>query len=643
MDCLLTIVEFIFIGGAYTIKPSELDISFAIQEKYERENEKNKILIKFNSKCPSSKIYYCDLIYVNFGGTELCQFYYLIYMGKKNTIIFDLDETSKPSFEIFFYTTDSKLNPSKLKYKDKEYNQLENYGNKYRSRVFFANVDPSKLEYINSEIANKNDLILEDKTYQAIFRLINHSEFEASLSDMKNYYTEFFDIKFEKLNNEQLGELGTFFEQFMEKFWIFFDMDINDLTFLTKRQEVYTELKKLSDDIVDNNYYYLLRDPKKNVYDKYKDNDVILTLFYHDFFLNEFLQLYKIGCAFDLEKFKSIKETAIKNHSFTDKIFDKLIDDDNLNLEQKVKILKTTTIFFQNSLWENRKIFGVNYINLKKISNENPYYKSLQLLEQIISELAEDSRLFEAFLYFDSDVIQNIMIKNTQTNYSYKDSFGKIFDVEQPKFITEYGISLMTLGQIKGHLLDLLPSVIIQIDSDNKIRALFENKTNMMVINEFILFSKKNEEDFNTESDSYIIPITIEILHEILGHGKLRYGGEKEEDNYSPLAVRDSKNNFKIQKIIKKVKLFDNTEKEINRGETGRVLEHYISENPDVIQSLKRRNLLKEIMNVTYWTGKNFDLLHKALNYENKNTHSNLDNILGDYDGDDECYECIFN
>lgn len=58
MDCLLTIVEFIFIGGAYTIKPSELDISFAIQEKYERENEKNKILIKFNSKCPSSKIYY---------------------------------------------------------------------------------------------------------------------------------------------------------------------------------------------------------------------------------------------------------------------------------------------------------------------------------------------------------------------------------------------------------------------------------------------------------------------------------------------------------------------------------------------------------------------------------------------------------
>ena len=80
----------------------------------------------------------------------------------------------------------------------------------------------------------------------------------------------------------------------------------------------------------------------------------------------------------------------------------------------------------------------------------------------------------------------------------------------------------------------------------------------------------------------------MEILHEVLGHGKLRYGIGVEEDNYSPLAVRDSKNNFQIQKIIKKVRLFNDIEVEINKGETGRVLEHYISENTEVIHFLKQ-------------------------------------------------------
>ena len=99
--------------------------------------------------------------------------------------------------------------------------------------------------------------------------------------------------------------------------------------------------------------------------------------------------------------------------------------------------------------------------------------------------------------------------------------------------------------------MSFLPSVIIIISTDTKIKALFQPKTDMMAINEFFLFNnygKGSEFIFKAEPDSYIIPITMEILHEVLGHGKLRYGIGIEEDNYSPLAVRDSKNNFQIQK-----------------------------------------------------------------------------------------------
>ena len=644
MNSLITVIEFIFVSDANAIKPSDLEFSFSHQGKdFEIENKNGNIQISFIPKCPKSKIYYCDIISVIYNKKILCDIYYLIYIGKKNTIIFDLDEVGKPSFEIFFYTKDSKFNPSKLKYKSKEYDQIENYGNKYRSRIFFANVNPLNLDYVNTEIMNKNNLLLGNKTYHAIFRLINDKQCEVSLSQMEDYFDYLEEIKQEKTNTEELKNLGEILNKFMEKYWEFDYYNHKDKISNDERQIIYKELKKLSDDVIDNNFYHLLAEPKKNVFEQYKNNhDDILDLFHHDFFLNQFFELDNIGYISDIDKFKSIKELLDKNKSLVETIYEQIFFDDNLNLDQKVRILKTITIFLQNSLKERKSIFGVNYINMKTISTENPYYKSIEFLKKIISDLTEESRLFEAFLYFDSNVIQNILVKNTQDKYSFKNAFGKIYNAEQPEFLTEYGISLMSLEQIKTHLLALLPTVIIQIDTDNKIRALFEKQTNMMVINEFILLGKLSNEYFNGNPDEYIIPLVMEILHETLGHGKLRYGIEKEEDNYSPLAIRDSKNNFKIQKIIKRVRLFDDTEREMNKGETGRVLEHYISENHNVINKLKRRILIEEIINPDYWTGKNFDLLHKALKCENKNVQSNLANILADYDSDDECYECLF-
>ena len=655
MNSLITVIEFIFVSNTNAIKPNDLVFSFANQGKeYEREDNYENVKITFFPKCQSSKIYYCDLISVVINNLKLCEFYFLIYIGKKNTIIFDLDEIGNPSFELFFYTKDSKLNPSALKYKDKEYNQLENYENKYRSRIFFANVDPTKLDYVNSEIVNKNNLNLGNNTYHAIFRVINDKKFEVSLSDMNKYFDYIEELEPGKIKMEQIRILKELLNKFMIKFWEFYRIDLNANdpalpALLIQRKNIYEELKKISHDVVTNDYYYFLQEPKKNKYEyyEYDQNDIndIVNMFYHDYFLHQFLQLDEKGYISDGEKFMSIREMACEEHRFIDEIFEKLYNDINLRLEQKVKILKTVTLFLDESSIEKKSIFGVNYINLKTISKENPYYKSIELLKKIISNLTEDSRLFEAFLYFDSNVIENILVKNTQSNYKYKDSFGKICNVEQPEFLTEYGISLMKVEEIKEHLKSLLPSIIIIIDTNTKIKALFQPKTNMMAINEYFLFNnfgKGSEIIFKAEPDSYIIPITIEILHEVLGHGKLRYGIGKEEDNYSPLAVRDSKNNFQIQKIIKKVRLFNDIEAEINKGETGRVLEHYISENTDVIQILKKKTIYKEIINPDYWTGINFDLLHKALKSDNKTTQSNLGNIITDYDSDNECYDCIF-
>ena len=191
--------------------------------------------------------------------------------------------------------------------------------------------------------------------------------------------------------------------------------------------------------------------------------------------------------------------------------------------------MKTATIFFNNALNKtDSTIFCVDYvnINIKNNSEKNPYFKSIEMLKKLISEITEDSRLFEAFLYFDCDIIENILMKNTQTEYNFQNIFGKITQVRQPEYLTEYGMSLMTVKEIKGHLLALLPSIIIKVDNNLNMRALYVKKTKLMIINELQIFGKLstfNGELSLLETDKYIVPLSMEILHEILAHGKLRY------------------------------------------------------------------------------------------------------------------------
>ena len=326
-------------------------------------------------------------------------------------------------------------------------------------------------------------------------------------------------------------------------------------------------------------------------------------------------------------------------------LYYQLNNDENINIELKMSILRTVTIFLRKSLCTTKKIFKLDYININIISEESPYLKSNIMLKNIIKEITEESRLFEAFLYFDSQIIQNILLKNTEKDYNYMDIFGKNIQVKQPEFVTEYGMSLMTVEEIKQHLLNLLPTIIIRIDSNMSIRVLYERKTKLMVFNELQMFGDpftENEELFKKEADYYIVPISMEIFHENLSHGKLRYNYEVE---FSPLILRDSKYDFKIQKIMKRIKLDYNEEKIINKGETGRVFEHYISEDKNFIHKLKSRTTNLDIINSKYWTDKNFNSLYKAINCdeENNNLKFQEEIILDDYEDENEGnYYCVF-
>ena len=642
MEPLLTIVQFIFITSSNQEDTSEFTFKFGSSEEEYKLDELG--CISPSDKNQKSKVYYCDQIEIKYNNRIKYSFHFLIYRKKVNTIILDLDEKNKPSFELLFYTKDQLLNPTSVKYKNIKYAQLVNYGNKYRSRIFFANVDPNQLQYINSDTMAQYKNVFEDyETYHVLLRIPNNDKMEISVTKM-NYYNDIReDIIGEKsqLSEDEFQTLEKSLDKFDKKYetFISFSSLSND-----QRKMLFSELTELSKKISFDELYSFIVEPNNYKIDPL--NKKLLTLFYMDFNLNQFLEISDLienmPNQFELARFKASKyRTMVKT------IFTELNNDKNINMNQKIQILRTITIFFNNSLHKDENnIFGVEYINLNNISKQNPYFKSIEMLKKLISEITEDSRLFEAFMYFDSDIIQNILMKNSQAEYDYINIFGRKTKLNQPEYITEYGMSLMTEKEIKEHLTNLLPSIIIKIDSNINMRALYEKKTGQIIINEFQIFGtfiKENEKLFKIEPNNYVLPITMEILLDILGHALLR--SNKNQDENSPLVLRDSKYDFQVQKLMKKVRLDTNNEIRVNKGESRKVLEHYISEDINVIQKLKKRNSIIELNDIKYWTGKNFNSLHRVLNlskeYENlSNFHDeiNIDDFINDQE---DYYDCM--
>ena len=509
--------------------------------------------------------------------------------------------------------------------------------------IFFANVDPTKLQYINSKsMIDYNFNFNNEGTYQALFRIYQDNKFEVSLTEMNSYLD--INLNFQKpkkvILDDEFIKIEKMFVDFYAKYNNY--LSINRAS-IDERNKAYLEIKKSADKIKDDNLYELFDNPDIYVYND-SFSEKLFDLFHIDFSLNQFLKLDKQ----DEYRFEFIYNKVLKYKKMEEKFYVQLKADESINTEQKIKMIQTITLFLQKAPIERKDIYAIDYLNINETNEENPYPKSIQMLKKLISELTEESRLLEAFIYFDSKIIQNILQKNTQKEFSYQDAFDLKTTVEQPKFITEYGFNLMTVDEIKQHLLSLLPSVIIKIDTNINLRALYEDKTNIMVINEFRMFGsffERNEEGiFIIEPDRYIVPISMEILHEMLGHAKLRLNKDFEK---SPLVLRDSKYDFKVQKLMKKVKLDFTDEILVNQGESGRVLELYISENKNAIRKLKERTRNTEINDTKYWTGKNFNALHKLLNLDNENKNNinfNKTIILDDdNDDDDEYCTCMIN
>ena len=54
-----------------------------------------------------------------------------------------------------------------------------------------------------------------------------------------------------------------------------------------------------------------------------------------------------------------------------EKFYEQLKYDDDINIEQKIRMLRTITIFFKKVLIKDKNVFAIDYLNINAISIEN--------------------------------------------------------------------------------------------------------------------------------------------------------------------------------------------------------------------------------------------------------------------------------
>lgn len=561
-----------------------------------------------------------------------------IYKGITNHIYYDTLEKNPTTIEMIFFSKDPSKIPLSIKYKNNFLSNFDNNNNTCRTRFCLAHINPNELQYLNSEDFMKNNFKFDNNSYQAIIRFAQDNTIKYSIAPFKIESKKYFDE--EKIVQKEDYEL---LEGFCSNYLKF----LNNLCDLKNNQKLNEEtLNEFSSDLesLKNNYMQIEKTGLFQFLSNPSDIDHIsdsLELIYNNNLLSEFIAIYKQKN--NVMDFSGCASYAIETHEFYYKFYKKIAGDKNLNKSEKIKLLEAGSIICIKVILLKSSIKGIDYINIESAGKSNPYYMAAELLLEIIKNLNENSRLFETFLYFNSGCIFNYLEKDNKMKYYAKNVFDRVVEIETYNYKTEFGLSLLNIEQIKNHLMQLVPKTIIRVETGIEFRAYFEKETRVMIINELAMFYETID-NLNVlykkeGAKKYVIPIMMELLHEMLCHGKVRF---LNDDEKSPRFFRDSNNNFDYKSILRECKLENNSYAKLPVPESGRILESFISENVNVINSLKSpidNNI--QLIDYKLWIGPTFEELEKKVvqtqSYGKNIGKAMLTDEFDDFDYDD-CY-----
>ena len=438
-------------------------------------------------------------------------------------------------------------------------------------------------------------------------QITEYSIDSSELSNHNLYQNKNIMQKLDKNNCYNL--LSKFKEEYYETFWKNpkkYEM-VEEEEFIKK----INEFKAKNINIEKEKYYY------ENITNFNNFEELDLDIFSSIFYYFEFLVLEKI--ANDKINDKMIQIVGkLKQLKALNENYEKYISEvKNLNIDifDKLIIIKAYNKKFIDSFKSGCPINYISTLIIESLSENNSYKQAINFIKEIILNLKEESRLFEVFLYLVSDTINNLLITNKEDKIQIDDYIGDKIAIKYENHPTEYGINMLNLEEIKNHLFKLLPKYIIRIDTKMKFNADYDRNSKIMSLNEQNLFNQDSSTitdllENKLHNETLVLPIAIEILHEIYGHGKKRLIDNK---STSPEVYRDSKKNYKILSIKKDTKNLG----KVIYPESGVVLENFISDNRNILRWLKmvqKNDQIKRLFDVSLWVDKDFNRLEKIIN-----------------------------
>ena len=320
---------------------------------------------------------------------------------------------------------------------------------------------------------------------------------------------------------------------------------------------------------------------------------VNLTLAYHDRYEKEIQDLNSENKEEIKNKiikfFKELKE-SLNN---LEESFRKLKEHKDMSIKEKGK----TLAIIEAVLEENSKynIDKLKFINLKNNDTKNIkyncYIKALNLFKNIINNLTYDSLLTECGLELNSRYLK-----------PYNSTKKNEYSIE---------ISIITLEELKEHLIKCLPEKIYRVNHPSDNYSFYNPISRDIIMNEKFIFNNLNEEEIesildlgdNNVDNIYTLSILILYFHELYGHSKVRI---TDPEKKTPI-----KFNFKGYLVC----LF-NDNNEIYK-EAGRIVEKYITNFNELNQKFLLNHdkyNVSELLNYKLYIKSDFDELNKIIN-----------------------------
>ena len=509
-------------------------------------------------------------------------YYIEIYPGYNKAYCF-LDEINK-TYEFIFYKKNIKsFLENKFDIYNKKYNknisiELNSMDLNDRANLILINCPKSSNIFINNncevDLEKLNSSIRNFDLWNSFLMFYNNNDFEQIVSKEIRpiNHLNFIDIYNKNKNDVEDMYYG-----------IITLINTDESTFKGNFKNIYINYQKISN-IIYNNYSFprtiLEKELNKSEYIDFIYKIILFLYINRELEKNEYISLFNI---------KELKNKL-------DKSYKKIKDDNDIEIYEKILLL--INIYLSELLNNDEEI---NYFNISKADKDSPLALSIQFMNEFIDELDIDSQFYYPLLLIDSGIF----------NFKYKKNV----------YLRTFGINMNTVQDIKKHLKNLIPNIIMysnkfnEDEDDTYDYGCIYPKNGIVTLN-----TKKIGENCDKKEISQKIRkhkafmISRVLFHKVLGHNKSSFSKDYSNDNSLSAVCFKDNTDGKIRFLpeVNTENLFEEIHKifdeEINEstGDSGYFIEYFFGKIDgeyivDILDEYENKTNFGLLLNSQLW------------------------------------------